>query len=60
MSVVTLNLKFQGIRKARFRTCPFINKLRKMSFLTSTEHHKQDDSAYGKYEIQFRNNENTM
>lgn len=30
------------------------------SLLTSTEHHNQDDSAYGKYIIQFRNNKNTM
>lgn len=28
------------------------------SLLTSTEHHKQDDSVYGKYVIQF-NNKNT-
>lgn len=28
------------------------------SLLTSTEHHKQNDSAYGKYVIQF--NKNTM
>lgn len=26
------------------------------SLLTSTEHHKQDDSAYGKYVIQFNKN----
>lgn len=27
--------------------------------LLSTEHHSQDDSVYGKYVIQFRNNKNT-
>lgn len=60
MSVAPLKLKFQSIRRGRFRTCPFINKLRKilkvsLQALSTTARMTQLTASV----IQFRNNINT-